>query len=98
MNSPQEAFRFVSRFNQGDWVLGRYGAVQPWPGKGKGWVNRMGFHPLEMPLFFTVATPIFIGGPTKKDARASERSPDFLSAFFYKALAVFITDARFSYK
>jgi hypothetical protein len=42
-----------------------------------------------MPLFFPVSTSIFIEGPTKKDARASERPPDFISVFFYKALAVF---------
>jgi len=42
-----------------------------------------------MPLFFPVPTPIFIESPTKKDARASEKFPDLISAFFYKALGIF---------
>jgi hypothetical protein len=65
------------------------GAVQPLPGKGQGLSEPHGFQPLEMPLFFPVSTPIFIEGPTKKDARSSEKSPHFLSAFFCKALEVF---------
>jgi len=47
-----------------------------------------------MPLFFPVSTPIFIDSPTKKDARTSEKLPDFLSAFFCKALEVFIPNLK----
>ena len=42
-----------------------------------------------MPLFFPVTTPIKIEGPTKKDARASEKSPAYLSALDDKSLATF---------
>jgi hypothetical protein len=68
------------------WICG---AAQPLPGKGQGLTEPHEFQPLQMPLFFPVSTPIFIDSPTKKDARASEKLPDFLSAFFCKALAVF---------
>jgi hypothetical protein len=42
-----------------------------------------------MPLFFPVSAPIFIESLTKKDARAPEKSPAFLSAYWGKTLEVF---------
>jgi hypothetical protein len=53
-----------------------------------------GFQPPQMPLFSPVSTPIFIEGPTKKDARAPEKSPDSLSAFSFKALEVFLPNLK----
>jgi hypothetical protein len=52
----------------------------------------MGFDLPKMPLFFPVSAPIFIESLAKKDTRASEKSPVFLSAFLGKALEVFINN------
>jgi hypothetical protein len=91
MNPPGKAFGVSKGFNSDVQALiaRTYGSVQPLPDNGQGLTEPYGYRPLQMPLFFPVSAPIFIESLTKKDARAPEKSPAFLSAYWGKTLEVF---------
>jgi len=91
MNPPGKAFGASKWFNSGVQVLiaRTYGSVQPLPGKGQGLTEPYALRPPQVTLFFPVSAPIFIESLTKKDARAPEKSPAYLSALWGKTLEVF---------